>query len=216
MQPTRRLLVAVISGAAFCQTTLAQSVLDYPPATLLPTCKKPDFDSTGIDVPAHMDMLVSVDATGTPLSAKSLTSSENPVLTSAYIALAMSCQYMPGRANGNPAAGTSRFAFPTAQAASRRPGALPAIVNISECAPKAEDYPPESARRNETGTTRIGFTIDEKGKLKAFGVANTSGHLLLDYTALIKLAGCTFKPGKAADGSAIGGSFTIEYVWRLE
>jgi protein TonB len=41
-------------------------------------------------------------------------------------------------------------------------------------------------------------------------------HKLLDRLAVAKLSECTFKPGADENGKPVGGSFDVEYVWKLE
>jgi TonB family protein len=189
---------------------------DLPPALRLGTCGRFDFDVSGVSVPEAVEVLVEVDPAGKPLSARGLSPTTLRAFDEAVVAFAMSCKYSGAVVDGKSVPGQLRFVLPIRQGPGQRPGALPAIGDVSACAPKTEDYPPAALRGNQQGTTRIGFTVDEKGKLQAFGVHRSSGHLLLDYTALIKLSGCKFLPGKAPDGTPIGGSFTVEYVWKLQ
>jgi TonB family protein len=95
-------------------------------------------------------------------------------------------------------------------------GSKPTIKNLASCAPKADDYPIESVRRNETGTTELEFTVAPNGRLSAFGVSRSSGHLALDFIALGKLASCRFDPAKADDGTPISATMKVQYVWRIE
>jgi TonB family protein len=189
---------------------------DLPAGLRIGSCDRLKFDVSGVSVPEVVEVLVEVDPAGIPTSARSLTPTSISAFDEAVAALAMSCKYSGATVQGKSVPGQLRFVLPIRQAPEQRPGALPAIGDVKECAPKAEDYPPAALRANQEGTTRIGFTVDEKGQLKAFGVIRSSGHLLLDYTALIKLAGCKFVPGKAPDGTPIGGSFSVEYVWKLQ
>lgn len=189
---------------------------DLPPALRFGSCERLKFDVTGVSVPEAVEVLVQIDAAGLPVSAKNLSPASHGDLDDAVIALAMSCKYGGAVVQGKNAAGQVRFFLPIRQAPAQRPGALPAIGDVKDCAPTTKDYPAAAARNNQEGTTRVSFTVDEKGQLQAFGVTRSSGHLLLDYTALIKLAGCKFVPGKAPDGTPIGGTFTVEYVWKLQ
>jgi TonB family protein len=188
---------------------------DLPAALRLGSCDRLKFDVSGVSVPEAVEVLVEVDPTGKPVSARTLSPTSLSAFDEAVAALAMSCKYSAATAQGKSVPGQLRFVLPIRQAPEQRPGALPAIGDVKACAPKAEDYPSAALRANQEGTTRISFTVDEKGQLQAFGVSRSSGHLLLDYTALIKLAGCKFVPGKAPDGTPIGGSFSVEYVWKL-
>lgn len=99
--------------------------------------------------------------------------------------------------------------------------ARPAIGNISACAPKGdEDYPPAARRAEATGTTRVRFTVDANGALAKAEVVKPSGsskeHRQMDRVAVDKLSECTFKPGIDENGKPAGGTFEVEYVWKLE
>jgi protein TonB len=92
-------------------------------------------------------------------------------------------------------------------------------ADARQCAPTADDYPPAAQRAEATGTTVIRFTVDATGKLTSADVVRSAGpsreHRLLDRVAQTKLAECKFTPGRDASGQAIGGSFNVEYVWKL-
>jgi len=101
-----------------------------------------------------------------------------------------------------------------------RVAAKPAIGNVAACAPKNEDYPAAAVRAEATGTTRVRFTVDATGKLSNAEVVKAAGssreHRQLDRVALSKLSECTFKPGNDETGKPVGGTFEVEYVWKLE
>ena len=88
------------------------------------------------------------------------------------------------------------------------------------CAPTADDYPLAALRAEVTGTTRIRFEVNEQGKLERARVVRSAGpsreHQLLDRVALDKLSGCTFRAGTDEAGRPVGGSFEVDYVWRLD
>jgi protein TonB len=98
--------------------------------------------------------------------------------------------------------------------------ARPAIANVAACAPKGEDYPPAAHRNEATGTTRVRFTVGADGRVTASEVVKSAGptreHRLLDRVALTKLGECAFTPGRDENGKPVGGSFDVEYVWKLE
>lgn len=108
---------------------------------------------------------------------------------------------------------------PVAPPAPRRV-AQPAIANVGECAPKNEDYPPAAQRANATGTTSIQFTVGADGKMTGAEIVRPAGssreHRLLDRLALAKLSECNFKPGVDESGKPVGGSFRVDYVWKLD
>ena len=98
--------------------------------------------------------------------------------------------------------------------------AKPAIANVRACAPSGDDYPAAARRAEATGTTKVRFTVGPDGKLSGAEVVKSAGptreHKMLDRVALAKLGECTFTPGIDEHGKPVGGSFDVEYVWRLE
>ncbi|MBI3157342.1 MAG: TonB family protein [Burkholderiales bacterium] len=111
---------------------------------------------------------------------------------------------------------------PPAPAAAPAPPrvARPAIANVAACAPTAADYPAAALRAEATGTTRIRFTVGADGKLANAEVIGRSGssreHRALDRVAQDKLSECTFRPGVDAEGRPTGGTFEVEYVWKIQ
>jgi protein TonB len=101
-----------------------------------------------------------------------------------------------------------------------RMAARPAIANVRACAPTGDDYPPTARRAEATGTTRLRFTIDAAGALARSEIVRSAGptreHRLLDKVAENRLAGCAFTAGMDETGKAVGGTFEVDYVWRLE
>ncbi len=102
-----------------------------------------------------------------------------------------------------------------------RAAARPAIANVSACAPTSDDYPPAARRSEATGTTRIRFQVGADGRLAgAPEIVRSAGssreHKMLDRLAASKLAECTFKAGVDENGRPAGGSFEVEYVWKLD
>ncbi len=101
-----------------------------------------------------------------------------------------------------------------------RVAARPAIANASSCAPTQDDYPAAARRADATGITRVRFTIDEHGKLVKVDLLKSAGssreHRMLDKVAIDKLGECTFKPGVDDTGKPVGGSFDVDYVWKLD
>lgn len=114
------------------------------------------------------------------------------------------------------AAGAALAMTSAGLAQAQAPATRPAIVDVKSCAPTADDYPFESRRLEETGTTHVQFTVDPQGRLLAFGVSRTSGHLRLDLAALVRLVTCRFVPARDAQGQPVTASFAVSYVWRLE
>jgi periplasmic protein TonB len=100
-----------------------------------------------------------------------------------------------------------------------RVAARPAIGNVSTCAPRGDDYPAIAIKEEATGTTKVRFTVDASGKLASAEVVKSAGasraHKALDRVAVQKLSECTFRPGIDENGKAVGGTFDVEYVWKL-
>jgi periplasmic protein TonB len=91
---------------------------------------------------------------------------------------------------------------------------------VGACAPTNDDYPPQALRVEATGTTKIRFTVDANGKLSSAEVVKSAGptreHRLLDRIAQQKLSECSFKPGIDENGRPTGGTFDVEYVWKIQ
>jgi protein TonB len=98
--------------------------------------------------------------------------------------------------------------------------ARPAIANVQSCAPTNADYPAAALRTQATGLTKIRFTIDGQGQLVKTEVVKSAGssreHKLLDRVAADKLSGCKFTPGIDSAGKPAGGTFEVEYVWKIQ
>jgi len=98
--------------------------------------------------------------------------------------------------------------------------AKPAIANVRACAPSSDDYPAAARRAEATGSTRIRFVVGADGKLASAEVVKSAGptreHKMLDRVALAKLGECRFTAGIDENGKPVGGSFDVEYVWKLE
>jgi len=102
-----------------------------------------------------------------------------------------------------------------------RVAARPAIANAKDCAPTSDDYPPAARRAEATGITKIRFTVGADGRLAgAPEVLKSAGpsreHKMLDRIAVAKLGECSFRAGTDENGKAVGASFEVDYVWKLE
>jgi TonB family protein len=195
----------------------AQDTVDAPPVVIPGSCKGVDFNRASLSSPVRVDIATQVDEFGTAVSTTSLAEVSNKALLFAVTASVMTCKFQPAIRQGKPASGTARQLYQFTAAVSAPPLARrPAITDVKGCAPSADDYPAASRQLNETGTTRVSFTVSPEGRLTAFGVIRSSGFLRLDFTALIKLAGCKFQAATSIDGTPTSASFEVEYVWKLE
>ena len=101
-----------------------------------------------------------------------------------------------------------------------RVAARPAIGNVQQpVRPGPTTIRPIAIKEEATGTTRVRFTVDAAGKLAGAEVVKSAGasraHKALDRVAVQKLSECTFRPGIDENGKAVGGTFDVEYVWKL-
>jgi len=96
----------------------------------------------------------------------------------------------------------------------RVPVRTAAVIDAARNCAKPE-YPPASARAEETGTVTVRFLIDESGKAVKSEVLRSSGHRRLDEAARAALSLCQFKPG-TLDGKPVQSQADIQYVWKLE
>lgn len=198
---------------------VAQFTADAPAAVITGTCKGIEFNRALLSSAVKVDLLATVDTSGKAVSVIPLTEVANPPLVAAVVSSVMTCTFLPAIREGRATSGVARLVYqfsPAVAAAPLSTGRRPMIADVQSCAPTAEDYPRASRQLNETGTTRVNFTVSPEGRLTAFGVVRSSGFLRLDFTALIKLAGCRFQPGTAPDGTPTSASFDVDYVWKLE
>lgn len=92
---------------------------------------------------------------------------------------------------------------------------------MQACAPSGDDYPAAARRAEATGTTKVRFNVGADGKLAgAPEVVRSAGptreHKMLDRIAVSKLGECSFTAGRDETGKPVGGSFEVDYVWKLE
>jgi TonB family protein len=76
-------------------------------------------------------------------------------------------------------------------------------------------YPLESLQKRETGTVKLVFEIDERGRATASRVKSSSGSLALDRAALVALSRCPFAPARR-NGQPIAAEAEVTYEWRIE
>jgi TonB family protein len=89
------------------------------------------------------------------------------------------------------------------------------ILNISECAPQADDYPRDALRDGRQGTVRLQITVSSSGDLKSIVISRTSGTRSLDQVALRKFRACRFGAATTDDGTPVEATFEAQWDWRL-
>ena len=92
------------------------------------------------------------------------------------------------------------------------PSVVKAIVDFSTC--DKPDYPRNSLRNEEQGTTRLMFLIGLDGKVADSKIEKSSGFRALDAAAKNALSLCKFKPG-LIDGKPQQSWTVVDYVWKL-
>jgi protein TonB len=112
-------------------------------------------------------------------------------------------------------------AAPPAPPAPPRQAARPAIANAQSCAPTSDDYPRAARNAEATGTTKVRFNVGADGKLAGVpevvrSAGPTREHKSLDRLAVTKLGECTFRAGTDENGRPMGGTFDVDYVWKLD
>ena len=93
------------------------------------------------------------------------------------------------------------------------PSVVRAVVDMTTC--DKPDYPRNSLRNEEQGTSRLQFLIGLDGKVADSKIEKSSGFRALDVAAKNALSQCTFKPG-TVDGKPQQLWVTVDYVWTLQ
>lgn len=75
-------------------------------------------------------------------------------------------------------------------------------------------YPRSSLRAEHQGIVTMSFLISVEGKVVDAKILTSSGHALLDTTALEAISLCRFKPA-IVDGQAIEAWTKVQYRWTL-
>lgn len=100
----------------------------------------------------------------------------------------------------------------TAAAPSTGPVVVKASPDFSTC--DRPDYPRNSLRNEEQGTTRLQFLIGVDGHVVDSKIEKSSGFRSLDTAAKNALSLCKFKPG-TVDGKPQQSWNSVDYVWKL-
>lgn len=201
--------LALLHGLA---RTLITS-LNPPPVTLVQPTPKVADDPPPLPKPKSPTLPPTVVAELPPVPEPQRPTTEPTITRSADPTPSSS-----GAAGGEPAG--MQVPQPPSQPAPRVVAVRPAIGDVQACAPTGDDYPVGARRAEATGTTRLRFAVGANGALLRSEVVRSAGptreHKQLDRIAESKLGGCRFTPGVDESGHAIGGTFEVDYVWRLD
>ena len=103
-------------------------------------------------------------------------------------------------------------AAPPAPKAVAGPSVTKPVFDLKTCAP---EYPRNSLRNEEQGTSRLQFLIGVDGKVADSKIEKSSGFRALDVAAKNALSQCKFRPG-TVDGKPQQLWVTVDYVWTLQ
>jgi protein TonB len=79
-----------------------------------------------------------------------------------------------------------------------------------------EDYPAAAMRSGESGTTGVRLAVGADGRVTDCNVTSSSGSSVLDQTACrLLMRRARFTPAKDTSGSAVAGSWSSRFTWRL-
>ncbi|MDA8455028.1 energy transducer TonB [Acidovorax sp. GBBC 3334] len=78
------------------------------------------------------------------------------------------------------------------------------------------EYPLNSIRGKEQGTSAITLTVGAGGSVRETAVLTSSGSARLDQAAADGMAACRFKPAQDSTGAPMQSSYVMRHEWRLE
>lgn len=216
---TAGLLPAVAQDAPLPPITVqvrGQAQQISAPSLIAGSCQGPWPNATPTTQRSVLELSIVVRPDGSLVSARVQRRSHDLEHDRAVIEWLQGCRFTPGTYAGVPVANVGQIEHVVHPGPPEAAAARPAIANPAGCAPRGEDYPAEARRRNETGNTKLNFTVDADGRLEKAAVVQSSGHERLDEVALRKLSECVFRPGRDAQGRPVGGSFAVEHRWVLQ
>ena len=91
-------------------------------------------------------------------------------------------------------------------------GGSTARLDFDSCA--EPQYPHADVQAGHEGTVKLGFLVDENGRVKDSKVVASSGFATLDEAARSALAQCSFRPAHK-HGKAVQQWAKVDYVWKL-
>jgi protein TonB len=105
-------------------------------------------------------------------------------------------------------------AGPPARPAPPRPLGITAPVSIGGYHNCEHEYPGQSVRLNQQGTTTIGFTVNTDGRVSNVYVVNSSGHEMLDDAAIRCAFSWRYRPA-LVNGRPVPAPWTTNVHWKL-
>lgn len=202
---------------AVATATAAQNEASYtvPRASILKgSCTLP-VDHSSLSAPAQVAVVYQLSVVGALERHVVVRSSGEAAADEAVMAALAECAFVRAGHEGDDA----RIGYVVVPLGLRTPAAearTPAIANVQSCAPSGKDYPANERRRNQRGTTKLRFSVNERGQLLRTEVVSTSGSARLDDIAAGKLSTCQFHAGTDVLGRPQAGDFEVTYIWQLK
>lgn len=120
------------------------------------------------------------------------------------------CRGIPALLNGAPVPSYTRINFNWKIADQRR------AMATMDAQGRMPSYPEEAIREERQGTTKMRFTVNERGYATQAEVLESSGSDALDTAAMSALVACRFKPATDSADRAVLQPIVMEYVWKLQ
>lgn len=160
-----------------------------PPAMQRSQCSSPSpaypADPGGQELSGTVRLKYLVDDAGKVGDMHVENTSGSPLLDAAAMAWVSTCRFKPATANGAPtAAWTSQNI---------------AFHRTRRCETLYPEYPVQSRRAGESGTVTIRYQVDASGVPVHIGVAESSGHALLDNAVTDWFSKCRYEPDDFKD-----------------
>jgi len=172
-------------------------------------CKRPDYPegSLAANESGTTQLRYVVDIDHSLREVQIDRSSGWPRLDQAAIDAFSRCKGVPASVNGTAVAAYGRTVV------NWRPGMQAEVgTRSASCRPT---YPEEAIKQELQGTSKLRFSISERGSVTSVAVVSSSGSDLLDAAAISGLATCRFKVSLDANGNPIVSSIVVDYVWKL-
>jgi TonB family protein len=190
----RIVLVAVqlllFAGAVFAAEPEGLPVPAVLRPTLLPGCALPSPKLIAAAAPVNVALLLATDPSGSVIGVETRRSSGNAELDAAFVDAARACRFAPVPHAW--LAGGRKLEYKLDY---RYAGGLP--TGVHACF--SPDYPPVALRREEEGTTTVGFLVSAGDAAPQVKVLVSSGSRSLDAEALLMAGSCLANPSVRAD-----------------
>lgn len=196
------------ASLAIAMPAMAASTESQPSAVITSPSCDPEWPASSVanqeSGTTEMEILVKPD--GHAANIKVAASSGYRELDRASVTAAAKCAYMPKTVDGIKQEEWQRLKFKW------EPGKAKGRAEYYVCA--KPEWPKEALRNEYQGTVQLGFLIGTDGKVRDSRIEKSSGHTILDVTAMDALSRCQFKPS-SENGQPVEHWFSMQYRWML-